>query len=77
MPQNWDFTNSFRRHPYFIYIILGDHDYVDMGGKLIRSMIADLPNVKLTLIKDAGHVAWIDQPKEFRKLLKKALNLEK
>lgn len=72
-PESWDFTKPFGDHPYPISIILGDHDYVDMGGRKHKSVIGDIPNVELVLIENAGHAAWIDQPEKFRKILRAAL----
>ncbi|MFC2163453.1 alpha/beta fold hydrolase [Acidobacteriota bacterium] len=73
MPDLWDFTATLKNHPNLISFIQGDHDFVDWKSEMNKRIAMSTPNIKLFLIKDAGHVPWIDQPKEFRKLLKKAL----
>jgi len=74
MPSDgFDFISILRKHTYPISIILGDYDYLDMGGKVHKKQISYIPNIELIIIKNAGHVAWIDQPKEFNKIMKKAL----
>lgn len=38
-----------------------------------RTWLRDLPQVRLTVLKNAGHNAWIDAPKEFDQALSKAM----
>lgn len=74
LPQKWNFTNVLASQPYPISIILGDHDLVDMDGKMNKFFFTDIPDVEVMIIKNAGHNSWIDNPKEFRRLLHTALN---
>lgn len=73
MPKHWDFTPDLQRHPYHCTVLQGDHDFLDMGGQGWRPVAASLPNVSLSVIKDAGHASWIDQPREVHRLLAAAL----
>ena len=73
MPERYDFIPVLERHPRPVAVVLGDHDYVDMGGRAWRPVAASMPNVDLHTIEEAGHVPWIDQPQAFRKTLAQAL----
>lgn len=56
-----------------IFIINGDHDFVDPSGYVWQSIAEQFEHINYTKIKDAGHNIWLDKPKEFKKLLKKVL----
>lgn len=73
MPQSWDFLPALRALPRPITVINGDHDLVGFGGELHRRMFEDSPNVEFVLLEQAGHNAWIDQPRQFRAELQRAL----
>lgn len=73
MPATWNFLGVLRRHPYPVTLIMGDHDFVDMGAKQSRRWLTDIPNVELVVLKDAGHNVWIDQPTGFASQLRRAL----
>ena len=45
-----------------LYLIMGDHDLVDFGLATWPRLLETLPNSKMTVIDQAGHNAWIDQP---------------
>jgi pimeloyl-ACP methyl ester carboxylesterase len=53
---------------------LGDHDLADFGNVFYRSFAAIMPKIELVVLRNAGHNAWIDAPKEFDRALNKALN---
>jgi pimeloyl-ACP methyl ester carboxylesterase len=57
-----------------IRLILGDHDLGDFGVELWPGLVATFPDVELTVIDDAGHNAWIDQPGKVRDALAEALS---
>ena len=75
MPQSYDFTGIVRARSCPTSIILGDHDVVDMGARVIRQQVAGEKEIELTVIANAGHVLWVDQPAAFRKALARALTL--
>ncbi len=68
-PEGWDFIQEFKKYTYPVRIIGGDHDFLDFGNHLIKKWSIDVPNLKLTTIKNAGHIIWLDQPKEFENQL--------
>lgn len=51
---------------------MGDHDLVDLGGRVARLHYENSP-VKFVLLKDAGHNAWIDQPERFHEIVLEGL----
>ena len=73
MPNNWNFVDDLANHKYPVTIILGDHDIVDSNGKLYNTYFDGINNVEIKLIKNAGHNSWIDQPKVFKEIIRKAL----
>jgi len=75
MAERWDFTEALRKRTCPTTIILGDHDMADMGARVIRQQAAGIPGVRVTVIKNAGHVLWVDQPEAFSAAIKKALTL--
>lgn len=72
-PKRWDFTELLRNHDAPITGIIGDHDFTDMGAKFAHHWLDPIENVKLIVVRDAGHSLWIDQPTEFRKVLSEAM----
>jgi proline-specific peptidase len=77
LPQTWNFLDDLRSHPYPITVVLGDHDYVDMGARRWRRWVSDISNVELVVIERAGHVVWLDQPAHFRRALERVLAQER
>lgn len=73
MPKAYNFLGDLRSHPYPITIIIGDHDFGDLGLKNHKRWVTGIPNVELAVVKDAGHAIWLDQPDEFRVQLERAL----
>jgi pimeloyl-ACP methyl ester carboxylesterase len=73
MPQGYDFTPAMAAHNCPVWFIVGDHDYVDMGAKILKTVSSTVPNMRLTIINDAGHSSWIDAPQQFRADLLSAL----
>lgn len=57
-----------------IFVINGDHDFVDPSGHVWNVIDKQTTHLNYTKIKDAGHNIWLDKPKEFKKVLKRALN---
>lgn len=56
-----------------VVAIAGDEDFVDPGAALWRYAAVRLPRLRLEVLPGAGHLPWIDQPTEFRALVKDAL----
>jgi proline iminopeptidase len=72
-PQTWDFTPAIAAHRCKVWILIGDHDYVDYGLPEHRRWTASVPNAQLAVFKNAGHVLWLDDPALFRRTLLDAL----
>ncbi len=72
-PQTWDFTPAIAAHRCKVWVLIGDHDYVDYGLPEHRRWTAEVPNAHLAEFKDAGHVLWLDDPELFRTTLLEAL----
>lgn len=65
----WDFLDDFKKQPYPISIIIGDHDFLDFKNLLVKKWVRDVPRIKLSVIKSAGHLIWLDQPQKFKAAL--------
>jgi proline iminopeptidase len=72
-PQTYDFTPAIAAHRCRVWVLMGDHDYVDYGLVRTRRWMKDAGNARLAEIKNAGHVLWLDDPELFRKDLLEAL----
>ena len=73
VPAKYDFTPAIAAHRCRVWVLIGDHDYVDYGLPEHRRWTAEVPNAKLAEFRDAGHVLWLDDPDLFRKTLLEAL----
>ncbi len=73
MPKEYDFTPALKEHHCPIWVLDGDHDYVDPGAKQFKLTTENIPNVRFAIIKDASHCAWLDAPQQFPLFLRKAL----
>jgi proline iminopeptidase len=72
--EGWDYVTEFARRSYPVSVIVGDHDFLDMGTPLLRAWSRSVPRLELSVIPDAGHLPWIDQPEAFRQLLQRHLD---
>ena len=74
-----DFVSLMARHPYPITVINGDHDLAEFGNWYYTSkeFREAAPNVAVIILKNAGHILWIDDPSEFRKALKRGLSKQR
>ena len=54
-------------------IIQGDFDFLDFNAETHKMVLSQYPNIKLQIIKNAGHNIWIDEPVKFRIALQTAL----
>lgn len=69
----WDVRPAIDSHPVPITIIQGDSDYLDPSARS-WSALAKTGKVRLHVIHDAGHCAWIDQPRAFAAALREGLD---
>jgi proline iminopeptidase len=58
----WNYIQEFSARQYPVGIIVGDHDFVDFGNGLLERWRREAPRVNVTIIRNAGHLLWIDQP---------------
>lgn len=65
----WNYVAAFKEQAYPVSIITGDHDFLDFGASLANKWAGEVPRIKLSIIKKAGHILWIDQPGEFEQQL--------
>ena len=73
MPQEWDFTEALRARRCPTWVIDGDHDYADPAGRSFQAATADIAGVRVVVLKNAGHVSWVDAPDDFSKVFRNAL----
>ena len=73
VPQTYDFTPAIAAHRCRVWVLIGDHDYVDYGLPEHRRWTAAVPNARLAVFRNAGHVLWLDDPPLFRRTLLEAL----
>ncbi|HUF27847.1 MAG TPA: alpha/beta hydrolase [Gemmatimonadaceae bacterium] len=73
VPQTYDFTPAIAAHRCRVWVLIGDHDYVDYGLPEHRRWTASVPNARLAVFPNAGHVLWLDDPERFRTTLLDAL----
>ena len=68
------FLPALQRFTGPVSIIVGDCDFVDAQAALWRYAAVQLPHARLTVLHDAGHSAWVDQPQQFRRAVARALD---
>jgi len=73
MPENYDFTPALAAHKCPVWFIVGDHDYIDIDTKILKTVSSAVPNMRISIIKEAGHSSWIDAPRRFKTVLLTAL----
>ncbi len=73
----WNYFQEFGKQQYPVSIIIGDHDWLDFGAGINRKWAAEVPRLQYSVISNAGHDLWIDQPRlfvdEFKRQLKSGL----
>ncbi|MFH1231798.1 MAG: alpha/beta hydrolase, partial [Planctomycetota bacterium] len=67
MPQTWDFTKALGHLDFPVYVIHGDDDFFPVEKQ--KEWIGKTQNVVLKIVKNAGHVSWIDQPVQVESLI--------
>lgn len=68
------FLPALQRFTGLVSIIVGDNDFVDPQAALWRYAAVKLPNAHLTVLHNAGHSPWVDQPQQFRTAVAQALD---
>jgi pimeloyl-ACP methyl ester carboxylesterase len=56
-----------------IRVVLGDFDFTDPGAFVWPHIVKRLLNGRVTILEDAGHNAWLDQPETFVEAVDAAL----
>jgi proline-specific peptidase len=72
-PSGWDYPQEFKRGAYPVCIIVAEHDWLDFGNNLVKKWVKGISTVKLSSVKNAGHLIWIDQPAAFTEELSRHL----
>jgi pimeloyl-ACP methyl ester carboxylesterase len=67
---DYDFVPAVTAHPFSITVINGSHDFADFGGVWFGPFASSNPRIHYTMLPDAGHNAWIDQPLQFEAALR-------
>jgi proline iminopeptidase len=70
IPQYWQALKAFRGP---VRVIIGTHDYVDLGPTMWPKLITPLSDARLTVINNAGHSLWMDNPRAVDVALRSAL----
>jgi proline-specific peptidase len=73
MPRTFDYVPALQAHSCPVWLIVGDHDFGRNTIPVHQHWTREAPNVRMRVIKDAGHVIWLDAPDEFRRVLLEAL----
>jgi pimeloyl-ACP methyl ester carboxylesterase len=66
----WPALKAFRGP---VRVIIGTHDYVDLGPTFWPKLVTKIPNARLETIPNAGHSIWMDEPAAFTQSLRTAL----
>jgi len=75
-PEEWDYCELVEKTNIPITFIYGDDDYITLSRN--EEWMLPLCNVELKIIKNAGHLCWIDQPEIFKTYILSALeNIKK
>lgn len=69
----WDLRPVIAEHPHRVDIIQGDHDFCDFGPTWSTRWFGSLDHVDLTVIPNAGHNPWVDEPGPWSDALRGAL----
>ena len=66
----WPSLKAFRGP---VRVIIGSHDYVDLGPTLWPKLVAGIADARLDVITNAGHEIWMDEPDRFTRSLRNVL----
>lgn len=70
LDEGWRALKSFKGP---VRVIIGTHDYVDLGPTQWPKVVEAIPNAQLHTIENAGHSIWMDEPEAFDRSLRSAL----
>lgn len=71
---NWNYDyRSLLNNQVKTTIINGTYDFLDFEGESLTRQLKEFPHIQLHLIPNAGHNAWIDNPKVFKNYLMEGL----
>ena len=70
LDEGWRALKSFKGP---VRVIIGTHDYLDLGPTHWPKVVDALPNAQLHTIQNAGHYIWMDEPEAFTQSLRTAL----
>jgi proline iminopeptidase len=73
MPATWDFEATLLGG-IKVEVINGDHDYADFAQRYWSSFASKHLDIRLRVLRNAGHSAWLDDPKAFDSALNDALS---
>ncbi len=73
MPEDYDFRPALAALEDRCTVLVGDHDFVDLGAERLRATYGALERAHFTVLAHAGHCPWIDRPQATRRLLAAAL----
>jgi proline-specific peptidase len=76
-PSGWNYVQAFANQSYPVSIIAADHDFLDFNNLLVRKWAGEVPRLKLSVVENAGHLLWVDQPEMFAKVLVQHLERKK
>lgn len=62
MADEYDFTAALSGVGAEILVLHGDDDFLSLEG--VERSVAAVPNARLHVVADAGHMAWVDRPRE-------------
>lgn len=70
---NYDYSTSLTKTKFNVTLIQGQYDFLDFEANKHKQLIGRLP-INIVVIKNAGHNIWIDQPKQFKRELIRAIS---
>lgn len=73
--KNWDITNQLPRIQCPTLVISSDRDQTPLKSK--KRCVALIPDAKLIIIEDAGHVLPMEKPEKFNKILDEFISNKK
>ena len=71
--EKWDLRPVIAEHGHPVHILQGDHDFCDFGPTWSERWFGSLEHVCLTVIDQAGHNVWVDQPAAWEKAIRGSL----
>ena len=73
MKDVYDIQSSLNSNPVPIYILQGDHDYLDPSASSWNYVREKYPSIHVMVLHNASHYSWIDDPVLFQQYFQIAL----